>query len=138
VFNALGVSGITLLSYTTVQIVFFTAGRVLAQGNGRLRVASPYLTVLLAAVYFVGSYYFHYYDLSTGVPFLDRAVNVAISFLGIWVVFICAEQLKKVLSLRRPLAFLGRHSYEIYLIHQPFLVSGLMGILLKYAACPCR
>ncbi|MBQ6558167.1 MAG: hypothetical protein IJL81_02215, partial [Clostridia bacterium] len=31
---------------------------------------------------------------------------------------------------------LGMYSYDIYLIHAPFLVSGMMGILLAYSPLP--
>ena len=31
---------------------------------------------------------------------------------------------------------LGMYSYDIYLMHAPFLVSGLMGILLAYSPFP--
>jgi membrane-bound acyltransferase YfiQ involved in biofilm formation len=38
--------------------------------------------------------------------------------------------------LNRPLNFLSRHSYSIYLIHQPFLVSGIAGVLLMITPLP--
>ena len=67
-----------------------------------------------------------------GVLYLIRSIS---SVTGIMTVCNISKHLQNKAP-QRLLKTLGMYSYDIYLMHAPFLVSGLMGILLAYSPLP--
>jgi peptidoglycan/LPS O-acetylase OafA/YrhL len=67
-----------------------------------------------------------------GVLLLIRSIA---SVGGIFTVFALSRLIRRC-ALSAPLKELGQYSYDIYLIHAPFLVSGSMGLLLKLTPLP--
>lgn len=125
-----------ILNYTVDNFIFFSLGRVLTAQKS----LKPAHTIIAAAVLAAagGVYSFFY---TTGMP--DNALLKSSLYLvrlisavsGIMTVRGLSEylQTKKISGLFRTL---GLYSYDIYLMHAPFLVSGSMGILLAYTPLP--
>ena len=67
-----------------------------------------------------------------GVLYLIRSIS---SVTGIMTVCNISKHLQNKAP-QKLLKTLGMYSYDIYLMHAPFLVSGLMGILLAYSPFP--
>lgn len=59
-----------------------------------------------------------------------------IAVLGIAIVCRLANLIKDSGKTGKVLSIFGNHSFDIYLMHAPFLVSGLVGILLRYSPMP--
>ncbi|MBQ9374979.1 MAG: acyltransferase family protein [Ruminococcus sp.] len=65
-----------------------------------------------------------------------RILGTIIAVLGIAVVCRLALIIKSKSKSSKVLSVLGDHSFDIYLMHVPFLVSGIVGVLLKYTSLP--
>ena len=111
-------------------LMFFTIGR---QSNGilekyinnRLINICNLLTFLFECVYIVNcsEYISH---------FISVLLRIIVALQGI--VLICA--ISKIISRNKYISNiikkLNTYTYEIYLLHQPFIVSGISGLMLKY------
>ena len=56
---------------------------------------------------------------------------IPLGFAGTMLVLQAARLLEKAKPIAKSLTFLSDYSYDIYLMHQPFIVSGVCGILYK-------
>lgn len=55
-------------------------------------------------------------------------------FSGISFTMIIAKEIEKIQKIKPIFEFLNTYSYDIYLIHQPFIVSGVSGILWRFTS----
>lgn len=129
-----------ILNYTADNLVFFSIARMM-YSNGRRVVAKKPLYFAGATIVFAAANIVYSYFYVQGMP--DSAVLKAVfngtralcSVAGIVVTCSIADMIAE--TKMKPLFMLfGNYSYDIYLMHAPFLVSGLMGILLAYTSVP--
>lgn len=128
-----------ILNYTAGDLIFFSLARVLYSKDKSFSVSSPPGAVRLISVFVLTNCVFSYFYV-TGMPqgftkamlYIIRCVS---SVSGIMCVCSAANLLQNKKA-AKPLIEAGQYSYDIYLMHAPFLVSGLMGILLSYSFLP--
>ena len=127
-----------ILDYTASDLLFFSLARNMCLG-GKTPVAYGAPLIASAAVFAAANViYSHFYV--TAMPqgaikallYVTRAICSA---SGIITVCSIADFVSKT-RVNGFFTELGRYSYDIYLIHAPFLVSGLMGLLLAYSHMP--
>lgn len=128
-----------ILDYTASDLLFFSLARVMYTDKKEAVTDTPLKFVTAAAVFITANIIYSYFYV-TGMPqgalkavlYVTRA---ACSAAGIVTVCSAADFIS---STRADGLFteIGMYSYDIYLIHAPFLVSGLMGILLAYSPLP--
>jgi len=132
---------LSLLSYHIVMpalvyrvcamFVFFNIGRRIAFVDAFSQ--TKRLAVML--VVFIGAF------AADRAGLLDRSRSLqAISAIVIGtsgaMVFIAISRIVEGKALGRGLSWIGDNSFAIYLLHQPFIVSGISGILLMFTALP--
>lgn len=128
-----------ILDYTASDLLFFSLARVMYADKKHIIANTP-LKFITAAVIFVTANIIYSYFYVTNMPhgavktvlYITRAVCSAAG-----IVTVCS--VSDVISKTRAGGFFteaGTYSYDIYLMHAPFLVSGLMGILLAYSPLP--
>ena len=128
-----------ILDYTASDLIFFSLARAMCAG-GKSPVQKKPLVLMAAVVVFLAANvvysYFYVTEMPQGVLkavlYITRAVC---SVSGIVTVCMISDYLSGT-KLSPFFTRLGTYSYDIYLIHAPFLVSGLMGILLAYSPLP--
>ena len=128
-----------ILNYTASDLLFFSLARAMYANGRSAIVKKPIHLAIVVIVFVTSSVVYTYYDVS-GIP--NDAVRTAIyatravcSATGIVTVCTLSDMIAKT-KLKPFFSVLGCYSYDIYLIHAPFLVSGLMGILLAYSPLP--
>ncbi len=127
-----------VLNYTASDLFFFSLARAL-YGKKSVILRSPPQILAVAAVFVTSNCihsFFYLTDMPSGfagaVIYLIRCVC---SVSGISLVCTLASFISKKKA-SAPLKTIGLYSYDIYLIHMPFLVAGLMGLLLAYTKLP--
>ena len=128
-----------ILDYTAADLVFFSLARVMCSGGMSAVLKKP-LHIIAAAVVFVTANVIYSRFYVFGMPqgavkavfYVTRSVCSA---AGIVTVCSVSDILAKT-KIKPFFTTLGSYSYDIYLMHAPFLVSGLMGILLAYSPLP--
>ncbi|MCC8169189.1 MAG: acyltransferase [Oscillospiraceae bacterium] len=129
-----------IIDYVVSDLLFFAVGRVAAD-NKLLKDSLKKCNLFALIALFVICNSFYSYLYTSGLP--DNELFIAVlycframvSLLGIASVCRVAMLLEKT-RLAKPLKSLGGYSYDIYLMHAPFIVSGSMGILLSYSSVP--
>lgn len=125
-----------ILNYVAGDLFFFSLARMMFVTQPDNKTKNPLLT---ATVFIITNCIYSYFYITEmpdgvlkGVLYLVRCIS---SVTGIMTVCAISQSLqsKKISNLFKPL---GLYSYDIYLMHAPFLVSGLMGILLSYTSIP--
>ncbi|MCH5210662.1 MAG: acyltransferase family protein [Oscillospiraceae bacterium] len=128
-----------ILDYTASDLLFFSLARVMYTEKKQITLKSP-LSIAAAIAVFITSNCIYSYFYVTGMPggalkailYIIRSVS---SVSGISLVCTLSEYISS-----KPESKLfketGLYSYDIYLMHAPFLVSGSMGILLSYSSFP--
>ncbi len=129
-----------ILNYTASDLFFFSLARALFSEQNQ-NAQERHLWKFIAAAVFIASNCAYSYFYVTQIPsdviakaalYITRCIS---SVSGIFTVcFISSYLSKSVIS--KPLKTVGLYSYDIYLMHAPFLVSGSMGILLSYLSLP--
>lgn len=124
-----------ILDYVTSDLLFFSLARI-AFNTEIKKSPNP---IIIAVIFVITNCLYSYFYVTQmpsgvvkGVLYLIRSIS---SVTGIMTV--CS--ISKYLQGKAPqklLKTLGMYSYDIYLMHAPFLVSGLMGILLAYSPFP--
>lgn len=127
-----------ILDYTARDLFFFSLARAL-YGKRNVILHSP-LQILAAAAVFVTSNCIHCFFYLTDMPSgiagaVISLIRCVCSVCGISLVCTLADYLSKK-RVSAPLKTIGLYSYDIYLMHTPFLVAGLMGLLLAYTKLP--
>ncbi|MCC8161146.1 MAG: acyltransferase [Oscillospiraceae bacterium] len=127
-----------ILNYTASDLLFFSLARAVYSKNPPQSL-SP-LKFLAVAVIFITSNCIYSYFYVTAMPSgaekgILYLIRILASVTGIAVVCQIARfaENKKAAA---PLKTLGLYSYDIYLMHAPFLVSGSMGMMLAYTNIP--
>lgn len=128
-----------ILDYTAADLVFFSLARVMC-ADGMSAVLKKPLHIITAAVVFVTANVIYSRFYIFGMP--QGAVKAALyvtravcSAAGIVTICSVSDMIAKT-KIKPFFTSLGSYSYDIYLMHAPFLVSGLMGILLAYSPLP--
>ena len=116
-------------NYFFFEMPFFMLGRLICQDKRILTKTlnqnmSPFVFILLVTIYV------NYFNESNILPlplrwtllFLTRA-------MGIFMVFSISALIVKISKVKNAFIFLDKKSYQIYLLHQPFIVSGGAGLL---------
>jgi fucose 4-O-acetylase-like acetyltransferase len=129
-----------ILDYVVSDFFFFAVGRLVIS-NHSVRDIFKRSNTVAAIVMFLLMNSFYSYLYVRGLP--DNKIFIAVlycfracvSLLGI--ISVCKISIiiekSKLADLFKKL---GGYSYDIYLMHAPFLVSGSMGILLAYSPLP--
>ncbi len=125
-----------ILDYTASDLLFFSLARVMTARNIKPVLRSPLsLAAVLAVFVTSGCIYSFFYVTSMpggvlkALLYIIRSVS---SVSGIILICTLSERIAKTRA-AKPLKEIGLYSYDIYLMHAPFLVSGSMGILLAYS-----
>ena len=63
---------------------------------------------------------------------IDQLKLIILGFLGIYATIFVSKYIEKINIFDKIFNFFNIYSYDIYLIHQPFIVSGLCGVLMKF------
>lgn len=125
-----------ILDYTADNLFFFSLARYLySEKQFKLK-----YNILTAVIFIITNCIYSIFYIN-GMP--DNGllkdvlylVRLASAVSGIAVICRISEYLQDK-KISRPFKELGLYSYDIYLIHAPFLVSGSMGILLAYSPLP--
>lgn len=128
-----------ILDYTASDLLFFSLARVMCCEKKNIVAGTP-LRFTAAAVVFLTANIVYSYFYVNGMPqgvlkILLYITRTVCSVAGIVTVCSVSDFIAKT----RASGFFkkaGMYSYDIYLMHAPFLVSGLMGILLSYTSLP--
>lgn len=135
-----------ILDYVVSDFLFFALGRVIIK-NDLFSNALKKSNAVILTLLFIACNFFYSYMYTLILPkneiLLDNNVFIAVlncfravvSVLGIISICRIAMYIEKT-SFADFFKFLGGYSYDIYLIHAPFIVSGSMGILLSYSPLP--
>lgn len=117
-----------IIEYTLFEIPFFMLGRLTAKNKVMIcRILSVNFAPILFAV-FVFLYFIGVNQLDPLNP-LKWIFMLCMRSLGIAATFSIAAIIIKAQPISRILMYLDDKSYTIYLLHQPFLVSGAAGVL---------
>lgn len=124
-----------ILDYVTSDLLFFSLARIAFSTENKKSIN----TIVTAVIFVVTNCLYSYFYVTQmpsgvlkGVLYLIRSIS---SVTGIMTVCNISKHLQNKAP-QRLLKTLGMYSYDIYLMHAPFLVSGLMGILLAYSPFP--
>ena len=124
-----------ILDYVTSDLLFFSLARIAFSAKNKKSIN----TIVTAVIFVVTNCLYSYFYVTQmpsgvlkGVLYLIRSIS---SVTGIMMVCNISKHLQNKAP-QRLLKTLGMYSYDIYLMHAPFLVSGLMGILLAYSPFP--
>lgn len=129
-----------ILNYTAGDLFFFSLARIVFSGHKQEIKSNSLMNLILILIVFITSNiiysYFYVTEIPSGITksilYLIRCIS---SVTGIFTV--CAVSvLLKGKRIAKPLKTAGLYSFDIYLMHAPFLVSGSMGILLAYTSLP--
>lgn len=127
-----------ILNYTAGDLLFFSLARVIYADGKELKIKSTAfagITVLFVALSSVYSF-FYITEMPSGV--LKGVLYFIRSIASVSGILVFCR-IAHYLSGRRMgnlLQKLGGYSYDIYLMHAPFLVSGSMGILMTFTPLP--
>ncbi len=127
-----------ILDYTASDLFFFSLARVVFSRDLTKAVKKLNPALLTAVFIAVNCGYTAMYMNNTGgavFAVIFYVYREAAAVLGIAAVCRLAAALGKT-GAAGALARLGGYSYDIYLMHAPFLVSGISGILLAYSPLP--
>ena len=128
-----------ILDYTASDLVFFSLARVMCAGGKNVIIKKPLMILAAVAVFLTTNIiysYFYVTEMPDGAMKALLYLTRALCSIG-GIITVCS--VSDYLSRTKLSAFfttLGTYSYDIYLIHAPFLVSGLMGLLLAYSPLP--
>ena len=127
-----------ILYYLARNMLYFQLARLISDTTFmKMKRTAAYYSILLFLITNV--------LLALGITFGVNKINAAVSF-G----FYCLSAVIAVLgcisicnlcrffnaAVTRVISYPGRHSYEIYLMHAPYLVNGLIAVLLAFTAVP--
>lgn len=121
-----------ILNYTVDNLFFFSLARVLTSKDFKIN------NILTAIIFVVTNCVYSYFYINgmsgfaKDILYLVRLVSATSG-----IALVC--EVSKVIESKKISRFfkeIGSYSYDIYLMHAPFLVSGLMGILLSYSPLP--
>lgn len=129
-----------ILDYVMSDFLFFALGRVIVRNYTFRDALDKINPITLVVLFFICNSFYSYLYIK-GLP--DNKVFIAVlycfraivSLLGIASMCRAAKYIEKT-SFADLFKALGGYSYDIYLIHAPFIVSGSMGILLAYSPLP--
>lgn len=121
-----------ILRKTLYYLLYFTLGR---------RIIKIYLAYLRDKKYIIINI-ISFIIFSSSVIFLDKSeLNFKVWLIRICTLFVALSGTFIVMSISKKLEnikiincfdIMGNYSFQIYLIHQPFLVSGIVGVLHKF------
>lgn len=116
-------------NYLLFELPFFMLGRLIAQNKRFLEKATqPNYTPVIFAV--LAWLYICYVNRTDNLLLPIRWVFLFVMrCMGVLMVFSISALIEKLPKAKEPLEFLERKSYPIYLLHQPFVVSGGAGVL---------
>lgn len=124
-----------ILDYITSDLLFFSLART-AFNTQQKKSTNP---IIIAVIFIITNCLYSYFyvtqmpsGIAKGVLYFIRSIS---SVTGIMTVCSISKYLQNKAP-QKLLKMLGIYSYDIYLMHAPFLVSGLMGILLAYSPFP--
>lgn len=129
-----------ILNYTASDLFFFTLARVMYSKEKQCVVDRSLWKFIVTASVFIASNCLYSYFYVTQMPYgfikiVLYLTRIASSVTGIFTVCAIADFLSSK-AVSKPIKAIGLYSYDIYLMHAPFLVSGSMGILLSYSHLP--
>ncbi len=128
-----------ILDYTASDLLFFSLARAVYRHGPNKACFTRARLIATAAVFAATNCvysFFYVTEMPSGVlKALLYAVRAASAVSGI--ILVCAlSRFVEGKKAAAPLKEIGIYSYDIYLMHAPFLVSGSMGILLAYSPLP--
>lgn len=100
-------------------------------GEIRLRVPEAFLCILIPFFIFLG---YEAYPVLENSPYLVRFLRVPVMSMAVFGLVSLMPYIKG--AAERVFHFMGMHSMEIFLFHQPFLSSGIGGILYIFLGVP--
>ncbi len=128
-----------ILDYTASDLLFFSLARAMLSGKINITLQSPLKIIAILALFITTNCLYSYFYVTRmpsgvikGVLYVIRSISSA---AGIITVCTLSKFLAKT-KISGLFTRIGEYSYDIYLMHAPFLVSGLMGILLSYSSLP--
>lgn len=119
-----------ILYYVLMMLGYYSFGKFVPALTARLRRPG------LAALGYLAAFALGYWVSRTSPLVWVGAVADAVASLGGSLLFITLSVFLDKTPLRAPLQMLGRYSYDIFLMHQPFIVSGVAGVLLMATSLP--
>lgn len=128
-----------IFDYTASDLFFFSLARVMFSEEKRNFALTPLKFIITAAIFICTNCVYSYFYVTQMPDGIIKAMLYIIrsisSVAGIMTVCAIASYIENKKA-SRPLKELGMYSYDIYLIHAPFLVSGSMGIALSFTKLP--
>lgn len=122
-----------ILNYTVDTLFFFSLARVIAEKED-FKVNNIFTAIVFIVTNCIYSY-FYIHVMPAFIKDMLYLVRIMSAISGI--LLVC--EISKFIEHKKISRFfkeIGSYSYDIYLMHAPFLVSGLMGILLSYSSLP--
>jgi fucose 4-O-acetylase-like acetyltransferase len=113
-------SGYDILSYSFI-LMFFSFGRYYV----KIKPMKNIVFALLLSAFIAAAVFCIIKKISSWFNIIP------LGFAGTMLVLETARKLENKKTIVKALSFLSDYSYDIYLIHQPFIVSGVCGILFK-------
>jgi peptidoglycan/LPS O-acetylase OafA/YrhL len=117
-----------LLENTVYLLLYFTIGRHMSW----IRFLAETKRFVLFTSAFVILFAFDQFEMIHNIKLLHVSLSILMAILGCAVIL----SISKYLVESRVCNILNIYSYDIYLIHQPFLVSGVVGMLLVATSFP--
>lgn len=121
-----------ILNYTAGDLIFFSLARIMYSNQRKLK---PSALSGIAVLFVVTSGIYSFFYITQMPQSVLKGVIYFIRFISSVSGIVTVCSISHILSESRLRSFfsrLGTYSYDIYLMHAPFLVSGLMGILTVY------
>jgi len=115
-------------NYLLFELPFFMFGRLMAQNRKFLEKATKLNCTPVVFAVFVWLYICYVEGADNLLP-IRWIFLFIMRCMGILMVFSIAALIERVHAIKEPVKFLERKSYPIYLLHQPFVVSGGAGVL---------
>lgn len=132
----------SIIKLTLYHFIFFYIGKIFAENYNKFSFLLEYknfvmFSFLIANSFIIFIEYLRFNEIINNQ--LGELLRILLiypaSILGILSIFIIVYYVKNN-QMKRTLMHLSKYSYDIYLIHQPFIVSGSIAILYKFTNIP--
>ncbi|MED5099946.1 acyltransferase [Niallia circulans] len=125
---------IKIIELSLYNFVFFYAGKLFVNIYKKKFLLLKYSTsiITLFLIFNLITIFFHYWTINHYIykgigEIIHQLLIYPTSILGIFSVYIICNKIQKI-ELVKKLLLLSDYSYDIYLIHQPFIVSGCIAL----------
>ncbi|MED4060192.1 acyltransferase [Priestia megaterium] len=131
-----------IVKLTLYHFIFFYIGKYFAQNYGNKNTILIYKTRIILSFMFLNTMMIgiHYCTISKLIDkniglLLNKILIYPCSILGVLSTFILVHYISNKVILDK-LVVLNKYSYDIYLLHQPFIVSGSIAVLYAVLKLP--